>query len=136
MLPLDTSKAVVVTKSEQTISKLRVAIYRIQTERTSITVPALAYNNTRENDTIEISRSFITHAIQKVAVYKKGSAYKWRTGFISLGGLDFLVLVIISNTLYLFFFYNKLKRAESRRDVTIFLAFLTALFMLFYFLFQ
>ncbi len=48
MLPLDTSKAVVVTKSEQTLSKLRVAIYRIQTQRTSITIPAMAYNKIRE----------------------------------------------------------------------------------------
>ncbi len=136
MLPLDTSKAVVVTKSEQTLSKLRVAIYRIQTQRTSITIPAMAYNKIRENDTIEVGRSYITHSIQKVAVYKKGTSYTWRTGFVSLGGLNFLILIITSNALYFFFFYKKLKRAESRRDITIFLAFLTALFMLFYFLFQ
>jgi hypothetical protein len=94
VLPLDTSKGVLVTKTESATSKLRVAIYRIQTQRTLITVPSRAYSDIKVNDTIEVRRSFITHSIQKVSVYKKGNVYTWRTGFVALGGLDFLVLLI------------------------------------------
>lgn len=135
-LPLDTYKGVVITKTESTISRLRVAIFTIQTERGLLTVPASAYNSVNENDTILVSRSFITHAIQKVAVYKKGDSYSWRIGFVSLGGLNFLVLLIAANAAYLFVFYQKLKRIQTRSDITIFLAFLTALFLSFYFLFE
>ena len=136
VFPLDTSKGVVITKTESATSRLRVAIYRIQTDRNLLTVPPIAYNKINENDTIVVGRSYITHAVQRVAVYKKGDSYSWRIGFISLGGFDFLVLLIVSNAVYLFFFYKKLKKVQTRRDITIFLSFLTALFLLFYFLFE
>ncbi len=127
VLPLHTSKGVVITKTEQALSRLRVAIFRIKTEKGLITVPSMAYKNTRVNDTIEVGSSFITHSIQRVAVYKKGEAYSWRVGFIALGGLDFLVLLIVANSCYLFFFYRKLKTAQMKGDIT---------FFLFYFLFE
>lgn len=136
LLPLDTSKGVVITKTERTLSRLRVAIFRIQTKKNLITVPAMAYNHIMENDTIEIGRSLITHTIQKIAVYKKSNDNSWRIGFISLGGLDYLVLLVITHILYLGVFYKKLKTAEKRRDLTIFISFLSVLFLLFCFLFE
>jgi hypothetical protein len=102
LFPLDTSKGVIITKTEQ--SRLRIAIFRIETERNLITVPPLAYRNTRVNDTIEIGRSFITHIVQKVAVYKKGDTYSWRIGFVSLGGLDFLVFLLLPMAVIFSFF--------------------------------
>lgn len=136
VFPLDTSRGVVITKTEQSLSRLRIAIFRIRTEKGLITVPPLAYKNTRVNDTIEIGRSPITHIVQRVAVYKKGDAYSWRIGFVSSGGLDFLVLLIVTNGSCLFFFYRKLKTAQMKRDVTLFLLFLSSIFFLFYFLFE
>lgn len=136
VLPLDTSKGVIITKTEQAISRLRIAIFRIKTEKGLITVPSLAYKNTRVNDTIEIGRSFITHVVQRVAVYRKGDAYSWRIGFVSLGGFDFLALLIVANGSYLFFIYRKLKKPQMKRDLTIFLLFLSSIFFLFYFLFD
>lgn len=136
VLPFHTSKGVVITKTEQALSRLRIAIFRIETEKGLLTVSPLAYKNTNVNDTIEIGSSFITHSIQRMAVYKKGDAYNWRVGFIALGGLDFLVLLIIANSSYLFFFYRKLKTAQMKRDITFFLLFLSSIFFLFYFLFE
>ena len=136
VFPLDTSKGIVITKTEQAISRLRIAIFRIKTEKNLITVPPLTYRNTRVNDTIEIGRSFITHVVQKVAVYRKGDAYSWRIGFVSSGGFDFLLLLIVANGSYLFFFYRKLKKAQMKRDITFFLLFLSSIFFLFYFLFE
>lgn len=136
VLPFHTSKGVVITKTEQALSRLRVAIFRIRTEKGLITVPPLAYKNTRVNDTIEIGTSFITHSIQRIAVYKKGDAYSWRVGFVLLGGLDFLVLLIVSISSYLFFFYKKIEKAQVRRDITFFFFFLSAIFFLFYLLFE
>jgi hypothetical protein len=136
VLPLDTYKGVLVTKTGTAVSRLRVVIYTVQTERGLLTVPSSAYEIIRENDTIVVSRSFVTHSISKVAVYKKGAEYSWRIGFIPLGGLDFLLLLIAGNALYLFFFYNKLKRPQTRRDISIFLVSLTVLFLVFYFLFE
>jgi hypothetical protein len=136
VLPLDTSKGVIVTKTEQSMSRLRIAVFRIQTERGLITVPPLAYRNTRVNDTIEIGRSFLTHIVQRVAVYRKGNAYNWRIGFISLGGFDFLALIIAANGSFLFFIYRKLEKAQMKRDLTFFLLFLSSIFFLFYFLFE
>ncbi len=136
VLPFDKSKGVVITKTERSISRIRLSIFRIQTEKSTITVPPIAYNEIMENDTIEISRSLITHTVQKVSVYRKGEDYSWRIGFISLGGLDYLILLIISHILYLALFYKKLKSAQKKRDITIFLSFISILFLLFCFLFE
>ncbi len=136
VLPLDISKGVVITKTERSISRLRVGIFRIQTEKKSITVPPIAYNRIMVNDTIELGRSLITHTIQKVAIYRKGDANSWRIGFISLGGLDYLILLIISHILYLSIFYKRLASAQKRRDISIFLSFISILFLLFCFLFE
>ncbi|MES2328619.1 MAG: hypothetical protein V4539_03385 [Bacteroidota bacterium] len=136
VLPFHTSKGVVVTKTEQALSRLRVVIFKIKTEKGLITVPSSAYKNTNINDTIEVGSSFITHTIQRMAVYKKGDAYSWRVGFVALGGLDFLVLLIVSISSYVFFFYQKMKKEQIKKDITIFLIFLSAIFFLFYFLFE
>ena len=136
VLPLDTSKGVVVTKTEGSLSGLRVAIYRVETERGLITVPPLAYDNIFVNDTIEVGRSFITHSNQKITIYRKGANYSWRLGFVCLGGLDFLMLLIVGNAVYLFFFYKKIEKAQVRRDITIFITFIFILFSLLNFLFK
>ena len=136
VLPLNTSKGVVITKTERSLSRLRIAVFRIQTEKNTITVPPIAYNRIMENDTIEISRSLITHTLQKVSVYRKGDAFQWRIGFVSLGGLDYLILIIASHILYLTVFYKKLNSAKKRRDISIFLSCISILFLLFCFLFE
>ncbi|MES2003253.1 MAG: hypothetical protein V4450_01935 [Bacteroidota bacterium] len=135
VFPLDTSNGVLVTKTGGTDSRLRVAIYRIETEQGLITAPLTAYNDIKVNDTIEVGRSYITHANLKVSVHGKGAAYSWRIGFIALGGLDFLIFLISSNALYLFFFYKKSKEIQMRRDITIFLTCINMLFFLFCILF-
>jgi hypothetical protein len=45
VFPLDTSKGVIVTKTEQKISRLRVSIFRIETEKHTVTVPPIGYRN-------------------------------------------------------------------------------------------
>lgn len=136
LFPLDTSKGVLVTKTEQTFSKLRVVVFRLHTEKLLITVPEIAYKNCKVNDTLEVGRSYLTHVIMKVGVYGKGKSYEWRTGFVPSGGLDFLVFLIICLSAYLFYFYDKFPERQIRRDLTIFLFAITGLFVLFYFLFK
>jgi hypothetical protein len=136
VFPLETSKGVIVIKTEQKVSRLRVTVFRVETEKNTLTVPPLIYNNTRVNDTIEIGRSYITHVIQKMAVYGKDESYRWRIGFVSSGGLDFLVFLIIANGSYLFYFYRKLTKPRMQRELTIFLLFVSSIFFLFYFLFE
>jgi|GEM_PF-4204465 hypothetical protein len=135
LLPLDTSRGVLVTKTGQETSMLRVAINGKQTQWT-ITVPLRTYNNIEVNDTIEVGRSFITHRILKIGVPAKGKEYSWHIGFVFLGGYDFLTFLIVTISVYLFFFYNKVKRAETKREITIYLGCLCALFILLYYLFQ
>ncbi|MEO8172776.1 MAG: hypothetical protein ABI581_06820 [Sediminibacterium sp.] len=136
VFPLQTSKGVVVTKTEQKISRLRVSIFRIGTEKHILTVAPITYRNAEVNDTIEIRSSYVTHVLLKMKIYRKGEVYNWRIGFISLGGLDYLILVVIANGAYLFFFYQKIKRPRIRRDLTIFLTVVSGIFFLFYFLFE
>lgn len=136
LLPLDYAKGVLVTKREQSLSMLRVAVFRVHTERYLVTVPGIAYKNIRVNDTIDVGRSYITHVIMKVGLYGKGKSYQWQTGFVLSGGLDYLVFLVISLSAYLFYFSRKISKRETRRDLTIFLVAISGLFMLFYFLFQ
>jgi hypothetical protein len=134
-LPLDYAKGVLVTKTEQSLSMLRVAVFRVHTEKSLITVPGIAYKNIRVNDTIHVGRSYITHKIMKVGLYGKGKSYQWQTGFVISGGLDYLIFLIVSLSAYLFYFSRKISKRETRRDLMIFLVAISGLFMGFYFLF-
>lgn len=136
VLPMNMVKGVLVTKTGQESSMLHIAIVQKPKQTTLLTVPAETYNHISVNDTIEVGRSFITHRIMKIAVLGKGRAYRWNIGFVFLGGANFLIFLVVSIAAYLFFFYNMVKRAESRREITVYLGFLCGMFIVFYFLFQ
>ncbi len=137
VLPLEKTKAVVVTKSEKAVSKLRVAIYRLETEHNSVTVPYEAYEAIDENDTIVVGRSYLTRKQLQLSVNKKnGKTYNWQIGFVALGGFDFLVFLTVVNLAFLFIGYPLIKRESLRRDLVIFLQVLFLVFLSFYFLFE
>ncbi len=135
VFPLDKAKGVLVNKTGQVSSQLRVVIFGDHLERTLIT-SGRAYSNISVNDTIDVYRSKITHSILKIGVYKEGKEYEWRTGCVFSGALNLLVFIIVSNAAYLFYFYKKIKNVQSRSGIVIVLAAPFLLFVFLYFGFQ
>lgn len=136
VLPLHIQKGVVSNKTGEEDSKLRVAIFQVETDRELITVPPDVYKRIQINDSIEIGRSFFTSQIQRVSVSGKTGASVWQMGFVFLGGSDYLLLLCVCIPVYLFIVYNRINKKSLRRDLTIFLFVLVVIFLVLYCWFQ
>ena len=138
LLPVNTSKGVVVTKTESRFSQVNISLLQHdRREKITLTVSVPVYNRLRENDTILLGRSYLTASPLHLTVYKSdGITYEWRIGFVAYGGMDFLLFEIISTGLYLFVLYFRIQQQHIRRDITFFLSIVFAVFFTLYLLFR
>jgi hypothetical protein len=138
LLPVNTSKGVVVTKTESRFSQVRLSLLQNRSRiYNTLTVSVPVYNLLQVNDTVVLGRSMITGSPLQLSVYKaEGTVYNWHIGFVAYGGMDFLLFEIISTGLYLFVFYFRIQQPHIRRDITVFLSVVFAVFFTLYLLFR
>ncbi|MEN9684891.1 MAG: hypothetical protein RLZZ28_677 [Bacteroidota bacterium] len=135
-LPLKEFSGVLVSKTERSDAKLRIVIFAVEREKKLLSVPAQAYQTINVNDTIVIGRSRLTNTILKLSLYRAGEKYSWRTGFLFLGGMDFLLLFVIGIPVFLWVYQRNILQPKTRRDMSIYIALLFSVLLLFYFLFN
>lgn len=98
-------------------SRKRAVVYKIITDKNTITLPALIYHEININDVMIVKTSMVTRTIQQLAVTREDGMHVWNIGFIALGGYAYLVPIVLGSIL-LMIFYRKLPNSESRASLT------------------
>lgn len=133
--PLKPVKAVLLSKTALADARLRVVLLSAKREKKLLSVPLQAYHTININDTILLGRSYLTNTILQLQISREGAIYRWQLGFLSLGGMDFLLLFIIGIPVIWCLYATQIKEPKKRRDITLYTLSVFVVLLVLYFLF-
>ena len=104
--------------------------YTLQTTRANYDIPYSLYNSVGKGDTIIISKSIITGAIQKAETHSNNDIYSFDIGFVRSGYGRINIPVLSFILILIFIVYRSINYLPGRRNITfaLFICSLVALF--------